>query len=136
MHAMFPISCNVFSPVCCHPNHKLCGGINQSGDVVQAVAILSMPGLEPTSGDAVDACAACDLPDLEATAALGLVVHNHVAVAAGSPTTSTTSDQASNPAVQVCHVQAAIHCSVQSDAHHPRGHGHRITIVCFSQLTC
>lgn len=53
----------------CHPDDNLCGSLGQSGNVVQAVYVPSVPWWEPANADALDAYADCDPVQLEAAAA-------------------------------------------------------------------
>ena len=108
----------------CHPNHRLCGRLSQSGDVVQAVFVPSMPWWEPANADALDGYADCDPVRLEPKSARDPVVHQQLQGPSGFIVSSTAAKQAFNPANQVCcctkfvfHWQAARVSSMAEEVH-------------------
>ena len=86
-----------------HPHHKLCVSLGQSGNVVQAVFVPSMPWWKPANADALGGYADCDPVQLEAALAQVPVVHKQPEAATGSNMKSTAAGQAFNPANQVYH---------------------------------
>ena len=115
----------------CHPNDRLCQSLSQSGNVVQAVFVPSMPWWEPANADALDGYADCDPVQLEAAVAQASVVHKESQAPTSLHMSSTAAEQLINSADQVCHTtvqfylpQAAHGSPVVEEAHQSLHHPH------------